>query len=746
MQYFGRAIGSVSKTWNSINPATLSGAIDVIVVEQENGELHCSPFHVRFGKFSLLRPSQKKVVFSVNGQQVNLPMKLSDGGEAFFVFETNNPVPDDLLTSPVISPTISPSSSPPSEPVSPNSQQTLLQEPDFLNLDGQTPDAPRLSPSLIVPTSPGSKEQAIERARLLTKRLTNTINVPSKITDNGDIVLDMTGYKADQEEINRSEKIVRQLLEEEFGSAPNVCDLFGADEEGNLRIYSGDDYLAGGYTSDDARSDLLRSPVFNDENSVTSIDSAGENSQGVNEEDADNAKPNGELSHFKSLRLTSEQLKCLHLKEGMNDITFSVNQGKAVCASKMFYWKHDVPIVISDIDGTITKSDALGHVLAMIGRDWTHVGVAKLFADISSNGYNVMYLTARSVGQAHSTRSYLQSVEQDGIRLPSGPVILSPDRTMAALRREVIMRQPEVFKMACLRDIKSLYGEREGFTPFYAGFGNRITDALSYRSVGIPSSRIFTINTYGDVHMELMELAGVKSSYIYITDLVDHFFPPAKLLSLPGGDNYTDVNYWRDPVLELSDLDDSDQDTSSPNNKFNDEDDVDDYESRLATSPGAYPVSFMELNRNKLNDIDNLTPLDDDTYIRPKISTDTAAHQDQSHEDYDDEDYDEEYDEEYDEDYDDDDYDEEEEEEDYGDEYDDDYDEESQIQEELRELEKQELDADLLFEYETDTTKPVDIPDNEVNPRGYEYSTAKKVVDDVKIVKASEALKELALS
>lgn len=30
--------GSVSKTWNSINPATLSGAIDVIVIEQEDGE------------------------------------------------------------------------------------------------------------------------------------------------------------------------------------------------------------------------------------------------------------------------------------------------------------------------------------------------------------------------------------------------------------------------------------------------------------------------------------------------------------------------------------------------------------------------------------------------------------------------------------------------------------------------------------------------------------------------------------
>ena len=78
MQYVRSFSGSVSKTWNSINPATLSGAIDVVVVEQEDGKLQlsllhasiiedllgslaCSPFHVRFGKFSLLRPSEKKV-------------------------------------------------------------------------------------------------------------------------------------------------------------------------------------------------------------------------------------------------------------------------------------------------------------------------------------------------------------------------------------------------------------------------------------------------------------------------------------------------------------------------------------------------------------------------------------------------------------------------------------------------------------------------------------------------------------
>lgn len=77
------------------------------------------------------------------------------------------------------------------------------------------------------------------------------------------------------------------------------------------------------------------------------------------------------------------------------------------------------------------------------------------------------------------------------------------------------MRKPEVFKMACLRDIQRLYGSN-ATGHFYAGFGNRITDALSYRSVNIPSSRIFTIDSAGEVKMELLELAGYKSSYVAV--------------------------------------------------------------------------------------------------------------------------------------------------------------------------------------------------------------------------------------
>lgn len=71
----------------------------------------------------------------------------------------------------------------------------------------------------------------------------------------------------------------------------------------------------------------------------------------------------------------------------------------------------------------------------MLGRDWTHLGVAKLYTDIAANGYHMLYLTSRSVGQADTTRNYLNGIVQDKFKLPKGPVIMSPDRTMAALKR-----------------------------------------------------------------------------------------------------------------------------------------------------------------------------------------------------------------------------------------------------------------------------------------------------------------------
>lgn len=148
---------------------------------------------------------------------------------------------------------------------------------------------------------------------------------------------------------------------------------------------------------------------------------------------------------------------------------------------------------------------------------------------------------------------------------------MSPDRTMAALRREIYLRKPEVFKMACLRDILGLFNGKEN--PFYAGFGNRLTDALSYRSVNIPSSRIFTINSNAEVQLDLLSLNKYRSSYVSMRELVDHFFPPVSLLVQAGGEEYTDFTYWRDVPQDLDDISTTDSEDES---QADDEDDADD--------------------------------------------------------------------------------------------------------------------------------------------------------------------------
>ncbi|KAJ3082716.1 hypothetical protein HK102_001494 [Quaeritorhiza haematococci] len=108
LAYVGRVVATATTFYKEINPSTLSGAIDVVVVRQKNGDLVCSPFHVRFGKLKLLRPSEKVVEISVNGKPTDFLMKLGEAGEAYFVVETENPVPSEYATSPIPSPTEAP--------------------------------------------------------------------------------------------------------------------------------------------------------------------------------------------------------------------------------------------------------------------------------------------------------------------------------------------------------------------------------------------------------------------------------------------------------------------------------------------------------------------------------------------------------------------------------------------------------------------------------------------------------------
>ncbi|KAI3866474.1 hypothetical protein MKX03_000567 [Papaver bracteatum] len=259
----------------------------------------------------------------------------------------------------------------------------------------------------------------------------------------------------------------------------------------------------------------------------------------------------------KSIVPTSEQLASLNLKEGQNVIKFTFSTamlGKQQVDARIFLWKHSARIVVSDVDGTITKSDVLGQFMPLVGKDWSQTGVAHLFSAIEENGYKFIYLSARSVSQAYLTRQFLINLKQDGKVLPDGPVVISPDGLFPSLYREVIRRAPHEFKIGCLEvssalsivlslDIKALFPLDSH--PFYAGFGNRDTDELSYLKVGVPKGKIFTINPKGEVAVH--RRVDTKS-YTSLHALVNGMFPA---MCSAGQEEFNQWNFWKLPPLHI---------------------------------------------------------------------------------------------------------------------------------------------------------------------------------------------------
>ncbi|GMP44206.1 hypothetical protein CsSME_00013247 [Camellia sinensis var. sinensis] len=261
----------------------------------------------------------------------------------------------------------------------------------------------------------------------------------------------------------------------------------------------------------------------------------------------DMLKPKVKNKKSRGLTPTPEQLASLNLKHGQNTVTFTFSTpmlGPQQVDARIYLWKWDSRIVISDVDGTITKSDVLGQFMPLVGMDWSQTGVAHLYSAIKENGYHLLFLSARAISQAYHTRQFLFNLKQDGKALPEGPVVISPDGLFPSLFREVIRRAPHEFKIACLEDIKALFPA--DCHPFYAGFGNRDTDEFSYLKVGIPKGKIFIINPKGEVAVH--RRVDTKS-YTSLHGLVHDMFPP---MTSSEQEDYNSWNYWRlPPALDI---------------------------------------------------------------------------------------------------------------------------------------------------------------------------------------------------
>lgn len=188
----------------------------------------------------------------------------------------------------------------------------------------------------------------------------------------------------------------------------------------------------------------------------------------------------------------------------------------------LWCWPSNVKIVISDVDGTITRSDVMGQVMPAFGRDWSHTGVVGLYNSIQKNGYHMVYLSSRPIGSSGQTKSYLNDLRQDGEALPPGPLIVSPDRLLTVLAREVYYRRAQEFKIAALRDLKRLFPVSS--SPFYAGFGNRPSDVASYGATGVPPGKIFIV----DPKSQICSGNGhqLEQDYTSMHKLAHFMFPP----------------------------------------------------------------------------------------------------------------------------------------------------------------------------------------------------------------------------
>ena len=148
---------------------------------------------------------------------------------------------------------------------------------------------------------------------------------------------------------------------------------------------------------------------------------------------------------------------------------------------------------MTDIDGTITESDIKGHVFPIFGFSAHHDHVVEMFHKIGDNGYNVVYLTARSIASDIDTREYLfeDLQDQNGYSLPKGPVFLSPKTFAEALVDA--LSNPSPVKTATTKAFLDLFDIKENVV--LGAYGNKNSDTQAYMDAGISTNIIYLINT-----------------------------------------------------------------------------------------------------------------------------------------------------------------------------------------------------------------------------------------------------------
>ena len=461
------------------------GAIDVLVVANRSTKsLRCTPFFVRFGNaksfFSkkLLSADATYVSFHVNGRLFEqFRMKLSRNGTCQFAHE--NCAQDALFFDGWDETT---------KTVETTASTSMVKT----RMDGENANANGNYGSLLNETESIAIEEAEEAGR---------------------------SSEDDEEEDGEEEEAPKAPLTSSEATTTKTTTTTTANAASSGKYTRAKKWLktkVGGLSGNHSSGGSKHS------NSADKNNNNNNNNNGKEKKEAKAAKPPRKR---RNTRLTSEELKMLDLKPGLNTVTYSYKSrvfGTQTLECNLFLWDSEDKVVVSDIDGTITKSDVLGHIYTMVGKDYAHPGIASLYRKIVRNGYKILFVTSRAISQSNSTRAYLRTLTQNGETLPIGPVMCAPDPISTALYREVVARKPEVFKIRCLTRVRRLFDVDINKTRMFAGFGNRSSDALAYKTCGIELDKIYTIDPKSRLRSEK---TGETFEIQHLMDKVDQAFP-----------------------------------------------------------------------------------------------------------------------------------------------------------------------------------------------------------------------------
>lgn len=207
-----------------------------------------------------------------------------------------------------------------------------------------------------------------------------------------------------------------------------------------------------------------------------------------------------------------EYLQMMRLIKGENTVRFTSISTRQSVTCKVFVWSTNTKMVVTDVDGTITRSDMRGHLYSKLGVKWHHNSVSDCFVKLRELGYQVIYLTARSISMESTTRSYIAE-----LGLPSGPLLLSRKNLARAVASEVIKKDAKFGKAEHMDNILHIFPK--GSNPIVAGFGNNENDNWVYQRAGIPESHIFIVNKKSEIIV-----SSSRTSYEVVATEICKFF------------------------------------------------------------------------------------------------------------------------------------------------------------------------------------------------------------------------------